>query len=154
MSGRLQAELRQSKPFSSLEQETHLNLVRTCEHLEQGIEETLKPSGLSPSQYNVLRILRGAGEQGLACGEVAERMVTRDPDVTRLLDRLEQRGFISRTRENRDRRVITVRVTGEGLNLLRDLEQPMADIHRRQLGHLGEKKLEMLIQLLEEARAD
>ncbi len=105
MTSRLQTEIQQTKPFESLEEETCLNLQRTAEALMHGLEAGLKPAGLSPSQYNVLRILRGAG---------AERMVTRDPDMTWLLDRLEARGLVMRARDRADRRVITVRITPEG----------------------------------------
>ena len=111
---RLQTEIQQTKPFESFEEETFLNLQRTAEALMHGLEAGLKPAGLSPSQYNVLRILRGAGAEGLACGGIAERMVTRDPDMTRLLDRLEARGLVMRARDRADRRVITVRITPEG----------------------------------------
>jgi DNA-binding MarR family transcriptional regulator len=114
ITSRLQTEIQQTKPFESFEEETFLNLQRTAEALMHGLEAGLKPAGLSPNQYNVLRILRGAGAEGLACGGIAERMVTRDPDMTRLLDRLEARGLVMRARDRADRRVITVRITPEG----------------------------------------
>jgi DNA-binding MarR family transcriptional regulator len=114
ITSRLQTEIQQTKPFESLEEEMFLNLQRTAEALMHGLEAGLKPAGLSPSQYNVLRILRGAGAEGLACGGIAERMVTRDPDMTRLLDRLEARGLVMRARDRADRRVITERITPEG----------------------------------------
>src|SRR5919108_1101542 len=106
MARRLRMEIHQTKPFASLEEEAFLNLQRTADALLHGLEAALKPAGLSPSQYNVLRILRGAEAEGLACREVGERMVTRDPDITRLLDRLEARGLVMRARDREDRRVI------------------------------------------------
>jgi DNA-binding MarR family transcriptional regulator len=152
MARRLQAEIKQTQPFASLEQEAFLNLQRTADALMHGLEAALKPVGLSPSQYNVLRILRGAGTEGLACRDVAERMVTRDPDITRLLDRLEARGLVVRARDREDRRVITVRITPGGLRLLQELEVSVAELPRQQLGHLGEQRLRTLIELLQVAR--
>jgi len=152
MTGRLRAEIKQQKPFQTLQQEAFLNLLRTADALMRGEVEVLKPAGLSPAQYNVLRILRGAGAGGLACREVGERMVTRDPDITRLLDRLEERGLVMRSREREDRRVITTRITEEGLDLLKKLDGPVARLHEQQLGHLGAKRLRSLIALLEAAR--
>jgi DNA-binding MarR family transcriptional regulator len=152
MARQLRTEIHQTKPFASLEEEAFLNLHRTADALLHGLEAALKPVGLSASQYNVLRILRGAEAEGLACREVAERMVTRDPDITRLLDRLEARGLVIRARDRADRRVITVRITPEGLRLLQALEAPMAELPRRQLGHLDEAQLRTLIELLQVAR--
>jgi DNA-binding MarR family transcriptional regulator len=152
MTGRLRAEIKQRKPFQTAQQEAFLNLLRTADALMRGEVEVLKPAGLSPAQYNVLRILRGAGARGLACREVGERMVTRDPDITRLLDRLEERGLVRRSREREDRRVITTRITEEGLDLLKKLDGPVARLHEQQLGHLGAKRLRSLIALLEVAR--
>jgi DNA-binding MarR family transcriptional regulator len=114
----LQEEIRQQKPFVSLEQEAVLNVLRTADVLQQRLAAALKPFKLSHSQYNVLRILRGAGPKGLACREISERMITRDPDITRLLDRLEARGLLTRTRAQKDRRVVTARITSEGQRLL------------------------------------
>ncbi len=152
MVAKLQAEIKQRKPFTSLEQEAFLNLLRTADVLTQGLERVLKPYELSPTQYNVLRILRGAGPGGRSCREVAERMLTRDPDITRLLDRLEARGLVARARELRDRRVITTRVTRRGLALLARLDGPAAAWHRVRLGRLGAKRLRALVELLEAAR--
>jgi MarR family transcriptional regulator, organic hydroperoxide resistance regulator len=135
-----------------LEQEAALNVLRTADALLQRIAAVLKPFKLSHSQYNVLRILRGAGPEGLACREIGERMITRDPDITRLLDRLEARGLLTRTRDQRDRRVITARITSEGRSLVDALDQPIAEIDRQPLQHLGEQRLRTLIQLLELAR--
>ena len=152
MAKKLRAEVQQQKPFASLEQEVFLNILRTADLLDQGLEAVLKPFALTATQYNVLRILRGAGERGLACRELGERMLTHDPDVTRLLDRLERRGLIRRRREVQDRRVINTRITPDGLSLLSQLDQSVMELHRRQLGHLGEEQIRTLIDLLEGAR--
>src|SRR5439155_25594712 len=114
--------------------------------------EVLRDSNLSTTQYNVLRILRGAGGDGLACGEVADRMISRDPDMTRLLDRMEKRGLIARTRGKDDRRIVRARITPAGLKLLAGLDDVIVTAHREQLGHLGAEKLKKFIALLEEAR--
>jgi len=148
----VRAELEQKEPFRLREEEAFVNLLRTVAVLLQGVAETLKPHGLSPTQYNVLRILRGAEPRGMACREIGERMITRDPDVTRLLDRLEDRGLVARTRGREDRRVITTRITDDGLRILGKLEAPVRDLHTRQLGHLKARKLRTLIGLLEQAR--
>jgi DNA-binding MarR family transcriptional regulator len=148
----LREEIPQQKPFESLEQEAVLNVLHTADVLLQRITAVLKPFKLSHSQYNVLRILRGAGPEGLACREIGERMITRDPDITRLLDRLEARGLLTRTRDQKDRRVITARITPEGGRLLEALDQPIAEVDRQPLQHLGEQRLRTLIQLLELAR--
>jgi DNA-binding MarR family transcriptional regulator len=152
MSRRLREEIQQQKPFESLEQEAVLNVLHTADVLLQRITAVLKPFKLSHSQYNVLRILRGAGPEGLACREIGERMITRDPDITRLLDRLEARGLLTRTRDQKDRRVITARITSEGQRLLEALDQPIGEVDRQPLQHLGEQRLRTLIQLLELAR--
>src|SRR5438552_16243281 len=122
MSGKLAREIKQTKPFSSAEEEAILNIQRTASLLAQAFAETLKPHGLSETQYNALRILRGAGAAGLACQEIAERMIARDPDITRLLDRLEARKLIGRARSKADRRVVVTRITPEGLRLLSALD--------------------------------
>ena len=154
MSVKLQAAIRQRRPFTSLEAEAYLNLQRTADALMRGLAEVLKPHDLSPTQYNVLRILRGAGPEGLPCGEIGARMVTRDPDVTRLLDRMEQHGLLTKTREQGDRRVVRVRISAEGLRLVNDLDRPIAGLHKAQLAHLGEKRLKSLVDLLEQARGE
>jgi DNA-binding MarR family transcriptional regulator len=132
--------------------EAFLTLLRTADVLVQGLAATLKPYGLSLNQYNVLRILRGAEPSGLPCGQIAERMLTRDPDMTRLLDRLEGRGLVSRCREKGDRRVVQARITGQGLKVLAELDEPVRKKHEEQLGHLSDAKLRTLIELLEIAR--
>jgi DNA-binding MarR family transcriptional regulator len=134
------------------EEAAFLDLLRTTDLLSRGLMEVLKSAELSPTQYNVLRILRGAPE-GLPCGEIAARMITRDPDITRLLDRMEKRGLISRCRETKDRRMVMGRITPAGLDLLGRLDEPVQAAHRRQLGHLGRNRLRALAELLEASRS-
>jgi DNA-binding MarR family transcriptional regulator len=153
MTGRDRKAIRQKKPFRRLEDEAFVNLLRTADALMQGVAATLKPAGLSPAQYNVLRILRGAGPDGLACREIGERMIAKDPDITRLLDRLAERDLIRRSRDRADRRVITTRITDKGLGILKELDTPVEELHVKQLGHLGEQRLRSLVDLLEAARA-
>jgi len=129
-----------------------LDLLRTTDILSRSLVQVLKTADLSATQYNVLRILRGAPE-GLACGEIASRMITRDPDVTRLLDRLERRSLISRRRETSDRRTVMARITPEGLKLLAQLDEPVQAAHRQQLGHLGREQLRSLTELLRISRS-
>jgi DNA-binding MarR family transcriptional regulator len=128
-----------------------LELLRTTDMLARGLVSVLKTEEVSPNQYNVLRILRGSRD-GLPCGEIASRMITRDPDITRLLDRLERRGLISRRRETKDRRQVMARITPDGLKLLSRLDEPIEEAHRRQLGHLGRERLRVLTDLLHAAR--
>ncbi|MBV8070829.1 MAG: MarR family transcriptional regulator [Acidobacteriaceae bacterium] len=140
-----------SKPFTLIEEEATLSVLRTADVLEQHALEVLKPLDLTGPQYNVLRILRGSPD-GLACGQIAERMISRDPDITRLLDRMEMRGLIDRERCRTDRRVITVRIKPAGLKLLAQVDPLITDSHRRTIGSLGERKMKQLIELLTEVR--
>jgi MarR family transcriptional regulator, organic hydroperoxide resistance regulator len=150
---KLQKELKQTKPFASLEEEVILNLARTAEHIGSRSAEVLKRADLTPTQYNALRILRGAGADGITCGEISERMVTKDSDITRLLDRLERRGLISRERPENNRRVVLTRITDEGLKLLAELDDHVQEGHRRLAGHLGKQQLKALNELLEAMRS-
>lgn len=152
MTGQLQKEIKQTKPFVNPEAEAYLNLVMLVQELSEPVCVVLKGADLSMPQYNALRILRGAGREGLACREIGARMIHRVPDVTRLLDRLENRGLVVRERETDDRRVVRVRITEEGRQLLAPIDEPLATIHQSQLGGMGERKLMQLIRLLEEAR--
>jgi len=147
-------ELKPARPLGGREEDVYLSLLRTVEWLSRGVAETLAGADLTPTQYNALRILRGAGDAGASCTEVSERMVTKDSDVTRLLDRLEARGLISRGREAADRRRVVARITDEGLRVLEGLDRPVAETHRRNLGHLGEKQLATLSKLLKVARTE
>jgi DNA-binding MarR family transcriptional regulator len=135
------------------EEAAFLDLLRTTDLLSRGLVPLLKDEDISSTQYNVLRILRGAPD-GLPCGEIASRMITRDPDVTRLLDRLEKRRLISRSREAKDRRTVLARATSDGLKLLARLDGPVQATHRKQLGHLGGDRLRALAQLLHAARGE
>ena len=116
------------------------------------MEETLRPHGISATQYNALRILRGAGPKGLSCQEVGARMIRLEPDLTRLFDRLESRGFITRSRSREDRRVVVVRIAPPGTTLLSSLDPGVADQLKKRLGPLGEKRLRRLIDLCEDLR--
>jgi len=133
------------------EEVAFLDLARTADMLARPVVQLLKSEELSPTQYNVLRILRGSPD-GLTCTDVGSRMITRDPDITRLLDRLEKRGLISRHREEKDRRVVLTRITRAGLEFLERLDQPVLNLHRKLLGHLGPQRLEALARLLEACR--
>ena len=148
----LQAELKQKVPFTSREQEAYLSLLRTADALQAQVEARLKEFGLTGTQYNALRILRGAGTEGLPCREIGERMITHDPDITRLLNRLEDRGFVERTRARHDRRVIYGKITAAGLKLLREMDGPIERHGREMLRHVGQEKLKQLIALLELVR--
>ena len=134
------------------EETAFLELLRTSDQLTRGLVPVLKAGDLSMTQYNVLRILRGSPE-GLPCGEIGNRMITRDPDITRLLDRLEKRDLISRFRETKDRRMVLTRITPKGLELLARLDEPVLARHREQLGHLGRERMKTLCELLRSARA-
>jgi DNA-binding MarR family transcriptional regulator len=152
MSGELQKELKQTKPFTSLEEEVSLNLQRTAYLLAAKTSELFKNADLTSTQYNVLRILRGAGENGLTCSEVSERLVTKDSDITRLLDRLDARKLIVRERDAGDRRVIIAKITEAGLQILRELDEPISKCNKESLEHLGRDLLEQLNALLVLAR--
>lgn len=150
---RLQDEIKQTRPFKSLEEEASLSIARTAALLEHAVAEALKPHGLTPTQYNALRILRGAGAEGLCRNEVGGRMVAIVPDATRLLDRLEQMDLITRSREGTDRRFVRSRLTPQGLDLVNSLDPVVAELHSRHFGHLGDGRLRLLVELLEAARA-
>jgi DNA-binding MarR family transcriptional regulator len=133
------------------EESAFLDLLRTTDMLSRGLVRILKTEEVSATQYNVLRILRGS-PAGLPCGKIGNRMITRDPDVTRLLDRLEKRGLISRCRKTGDRRTVMARITPDGLKLLARLDEPVLSTHRKQLGHLGRNRLRALTELLAVSR--
>jgi DNA-binding MarR family transcriptional regulator len=139
------------KPGSCPEEVTYLEMLRTVETLSHRFAQVMKTEDVSSTQYNVLRILRGAPE-GLPCGEIGNRMVTRDSDITRLLDRLEKRALISRCRESKDRRTVLTRITPAGLELLARLDEPVRTAIRERMGHLGTERLGLLADLLRLAR--
>lgn len=136
----------------STEGEIFVNLQRTADVLAQQVEQLFKAHGLTGPQYNVLRILRGAEPEGLACRAISERMITHDPDMTRLLDRLESRGLIQRERQSDDRRVIKTRITAAGLDLLKTLDLPIRELHKKQFRHVSAARLKTLAELLQEVR--
>jgi DNA-binding MarR family transcriptional regulator len=149
----LAEEIKQSKPFSSLQQEVYLSLLRTADELQSRVSAILKPFGVSTTQYNVLRILRGAGPDGHRCSAIADRMITREPDITRLLDRMAKAGWITQTRDTDDRRVVITRITPEALKLLKEIDKPINELNRTFMNHVGEKKLKTLLSLLDEVRS-
>lgn len=148
----IQAELKQRKPFRTLEQEASVSLARTAALLEYRTADVLRDHGLTPTQYNVLRILRGAEPDGLGRNEVRDRMVFPVSDATRLLDRLVEMGLVMRARGGEDRRKVVARITRTGLERIAPLDRVLERTHQRQLGHLGQRKLRLLVDLLAEAR--
>ena len=135
-----------------LEDKTFILLLKTADALAQEAEELLKANSLTGAQYNVLRILRGAQPDGLACSAIGEKMISHDPDMTRLLDRMEKRSLITRQRQSSDRRVVKTRITSHGLELLKRLDQPIGELHKRQFRHVTGRRLKQLAELLEEVR--
>lgn len=144
----LAREIYKRGPFESPAQEAFLNLLRSGSLLGSDFDRLFKRHGLSAATYNALRILRGAGDEGRRCNEIGDHMVAMVPDVTRLIDRLDEAGLAKRTRGGEDRRVVNVRITPAGLALLKKLDQPVMDLHERQLGHMSRKELETLNRLL------
>jgi DNA-binding MarR family transcriptional regulator len=148
---KLQSELKKKRPFESPEQEAALSVLRTADQIQIRFARLFREYALTPSQYNILRILRGEG-RALPILEIASRTITVVPGITGLIDRLEQAGFVSRLRCDKDRRVIYVALTDQGSKMLADLDQPLAGLHRKLLGHLTQGDLKELIRLLEQAR--
>lgn len=145
-------EIGKLQPFEAPEQEAYLSLMRTASVLAADFSRVFRQFGLSEATYNTLRILRGAGERGRTCGEVRDMLVAQVPDVTRLIDRLEESGFVQRERGQSDRRVVRIRITEQGLSLLARMDATVLDMHRAQLGHLSRDELSTLIQLLFRSR--
>ncbi len=141
-----------SSPAVSLENRIFVALLQAADTLGQEAEQLLKAAGLTGAQYNVLRILRGAEPEGLPCRGIGDRMISHDPDMTRLLDRLEKRALISRVRQTDDRRVVKTRITPQALSLLKTLDQPVRELHKRQFRHMSAARLKILSGLLEEVR--
>lgn len=152
MGSKLQEEIKQSRPFATLEEEVLLNLRRSADYVNHYFQQLIKPLGLTSTQYNVLRILRGAGEEGLRCSEIGERLVSSDPDITRLLSRLQKQKYIRRKRNPKDRRVIYAMITAEGLKVLQDLDPVVIDAGKALLQHMNKEKQTTLLALLEEIR--
>jgi len=141
-----------SGPAVSLENRVFVVLLQAADTLGQEAEQLFKASGLTGAQYNVLRILRGAQPEGLPCRGIGDRMISHDPDMTRLLDRLEKRGLITRERQTDDRRVVKTRITPQALSLLKTMDQPVRELHKRQFCHMSHTRLKVLSDLLEEVR--
>lgn len=150
---RLEDEIRQTRPFDSQAQAAHLSIARTAAVLEHAIEAALKPHGITGTQYNVLRILRGAGSDGLCRREVTERMIRPVPDATRLLDRMEAAGLIERERSGADRRFVSTRLTPKGRAMVDRLDAPIRELHERHFGGIATQALGELVQVLERVRA-
>lgn len=152
MTSRLQAELKQGKPFSGLKEELWLNLSRTASVLGHTLEQKLRASGLSATQYNVLRILRGAGGDGLCQWEIGARLVAQVPDVPRILDRMDRAGWVRRARGTADRRVMMTTLTAGGMEVLAGLDEPLAEAMVGMFGGLSEDEMQRLNELLVVAR--
>jgi len=148
----LTEEIKQTKPFTSYGEEVWVNLSRTAAIAGHAVEQRLRPYGLSPTQYNVLRILRGAGVDGLVQHEVGSRLVAQVPDVPRILSRLENAGLIRRVRGTEDRRVVVATLTNAGMSLVNRLDEPMKQVHLGLFPGMQEKEMERLCELLELAR--
>lgn len=142
------------RPALRLEEEVFVSLSRTADFLQRQAAEAFRKFDISPTQYNALRILRGAGPEGLPCSEIGKRMINRDPDITRLVDRLLKRRLAVRTRDARDGRVIRTRISGSGLDLLTRMQPAVDKLHRKMLGKMDSNRLEQMLRLLEEVRAD
>ena len=152
MAKSLRQQLKKRNPFAVPEEEVNLNIQRTHSVLSGPGVKLLKRHKLSSPLYNILRILRGVGPEGLPCSQVGARMVTREPDVTRLVDRLVRSGWVERHRSEQDRRVVNVVITRKGLKLVDRLDEPVARLHREGLGHLTRKEMKELNRLLVKAR--
>jgi DNA-binding MarR family transcriptional regulator len=149
----LAREIQQNRSFESMESEAYLNVLRTASMLQNRVSSSMRAFGVSHPQYNVLRILRGAGEQGLRCGEVAERMITRVPDISRLLDRLHRKGWIERQRDAEDRRVVRMTISVDGVDLLERMNEPLQALVPALLSDLNQGDLVELSRLLVLARS-
>ncbi len=149
----LHAELQQTRPFDLLEEEAHVSISRTAALLERAFAQLLKPHGITPTQYNVLRILRGAGAAGLCRNEVGARLVTPVPDVTRLLDRMADMKLIARQRSDEDRRLVRTHLTAKGLNLVNGLDTELRASHQQRLAHIPRQQIQALVDTLAEVRA-
>lgn len=148
----LQSDIKKQQPFDSPEQEAALNLLRTSDWLDNRLGKLFRDHGLTGSQYNVLRILRGHGAP-LPCLEIAERMIQIVPAITGLIDRLEKQNLVTRQRSSEDRRVIYVEITPKALALLKQVDEPLKKLHRSLLGHISPTELKTLSRLLEKVRA-
>jgi DNA-binding MarR family transcriptional regulator len=144
-------DIHQTRPFASIEEELLVSLLRTGDVLHERFEQIIRPFNISMTQYNVLRILRGAEPTGRTCGEIGERMIAREPDVTRLLERLDRAGLVKRSRDSQDRRVVVTRITAGGLKLLDEMEPKLRELDGV-LKPMGARKIETTLKLLDEVR--
>ena len=135
---------------TGLEAQVFVAVLKAADGLSGQAEQLMKANGLTGAQYNVLRILRGAGPEGLPCNGISERMISRDPDMTRMLDRMEARALISRERQKEDRRVVKAFISDEGLKLLKKLDVPVRDLHKQQFGHMSATRQKTLLELITE----
>lgn len=154
MSVALQKELKQNKPFANASEAAHLAVLVTAERLKANAAHVFKAKDLTAAQYNVLRILRGAGKTGITCTDISSRMITRDSDITRMLDRLEARGLISRERQADDRRVVKAFIADAGLLLLKELDRPLRKLVENQMAGISENDLKKLVKLLDKIRGN
>jgi DNA-binding MarR family transcriptional regulator len=148
----LKLEIVQEPPFASVEEEALLNLLRTADCLQRGFHLKTRDCGVTSTQYNVLRILRGAQPNGLTCSAIGSRMITAEPDITRLLARLKGLKLIRQQRDRHDRRIVWTRISEAGLELLRQMDPLILQVPKELLGHLDAAELNELIRLLERAR--
>jgi len=148
----LKREIAQQRPFSSVEEEALLNLLRTSDYFERAVQRRTREWGITSTQYNVLRILRGAGPEGLTCNAIGERMITAEPDITRLLSRLKALKLVRQRRDLRDRRAVRTQIAQAGLELLRKMDPMVLAAPKELLGHLSGEEVKELIRLLEKAR--
>jgi DNA-binding MarR family transcriptional regulator len=148
----LKREIAQEQPFASREEEALLNLLRTSDYFEREVQRRTREWGVTSAQYNVLRILRGAGQEGLTCTAIGERMITAEPDITRLLSRLKALKLIRRRRDKRDRRVVWTQIAEAGLELLRKMDPMILAGPKELLGHMSSAEIAEMIRLLERAR--
>jgi len=153
MASPLHAELQQTRPFDLIEEEALVSISRTAALLERAFAQLLKPHGITPTQYNVLRILRGAGAAGLCRNEVGARLVTPVPDVTRLLDRMAAMKLIARQRSDEDRRLVRTHLTAKGLDLVNGLDAELRASHQQRLAHIPREQIQALVDTLAEVRA-
>ena len=149
----LQHEIGKKKPFDLLEEEVFLNMIRATSQFTAPFSELFKTHGLSEATYNILRILRGHGGPGRSCGQIGDELITRVPDVTRLVDRLEQLGLVTRNRIQEDRRVVLIQITAKGLELLASIDSPIVQLQRTQFAHMSRTDLKQLNHLLSVARS-
>ncbi len=151
--GSLKYEIQQNKPFRSLRHEAVLGLLKTTDAVRRVISAIVEPAGISMQQYNVLRILRGAGDSALPTLEIRSRMIEQTPGITRLLDKLQVRGLVSRKRSKGDRRQVLCRITPEGKRLVDSLDEPVGAVYDQLLGHVPDHEVKAMVRAMDELRA-